>query len=117
MPEAKKFKDKPINSNHGERQLDHRAMWQTEGIDIADSVISETDTEGELPEMSGRSPESLSDPRLIGSLVSESSQKPFNLDLQKCGAGNSPGIRSVENTARIDKNLIGSLGGMLNKYE
>lgn len=107
---VRSFGDNALHANRGERPLDHREMWRTEGVAVAANGYSESnDSDDEPPETSGRAPEALSDPRLIGSLVQE---RPFNLDLMRCATGNSPEA-SIQISAKSDKHLIKSLQDLL----
>ena len=78
-------------------------MWRAEGL--VPSAISESDEE---EEMSMRSPESLTDARLIHSMRSSSA---LNLNVQRCATGDSPQF------AGMDENLMHKLGEMLSSCE
>ena len=78
-------------------------MWRAEGL--VPSAISESDEE---KEMSGRSPESLTDARLINSIRSNSG---LNLNVQRCATGDSPVFIGM------DENLMNKLAEMLSSCE
>ena len=74
-------------------------MWRAEGL--VPSAISESDEE---KEMSGRSPESLTDARLINSIRSNSG---LNLNVQRCATV----------FIGMDENLMNKLAEMLSSCE